>query len=129
MNKRLALTLALTSALAIAACGDTDASVASSNLSKAAEQFEIVRKITFINGITDSSPMEIQGRCSITADGMDKQLEVTCKTDSGQFVKHFLGLSDNMTYVVEQLEPAAASTAQYRFIVKPSAILPDVDLQ
>lgn len=114
--------------LAIVACG-TDADVASQNLSKAADQFEIVRKITFLNGITDSSPMEIQGRCSINADGVDQQLEVTCKTDDDQFVKHFLGLSDNMTYVVEQLEPAAASTARYRFIVKPSVLVPDIDVE
>lgn len=111
------------------ACDATDARIASENLSKAADQFEIFRRITFLNGITDSAPLVIEGRCSIDADGADAQLEVTCKDDNGQFVKHFLGLSDNMTYVVEQLQPAEASTSRYRFIVKPSALIPEIDLQ
>ena len=120
---------ALLAVLALSGC--TDASVASHNLSKASDQFEILRRVVFLNGITDSTPLEIIGLCSIhdeTARG-GGQLEVTCKTGHGQYKKHFLGLSDNMTYFVEQLEPRGVSVHHYRVVFKPQTILPDVDLR
>jgi hypothetical protein len=110
--------------LALAGCS-TDADVASENLSKAADQFEINRRIIFYNGITDKYMLTIEGRCSINH--QDRQLEVTCKTQGGEFKKHFLGLSDNVTYVAEQLEAASVSTDHYRVIFKPEVIVPDVD--
>jgi hypothetical protein len=103
-----------------------DAQVASSNLSKAADMFEIERRIVFYNGITDSYMLELQGRCSIKDDG--RQLEVTCKTGPNSFAKHFLGLSDNVTYFAEQTELADVSVYHNRIIWKPQSILPDIDL-
>lgn len=108
-------------------CSSSDADVASSNLSKAADQFELDRRIVFFNGITDTYLMSIEGRCSIEADSLDNQLEVTCKVGDG-YKKHFLGLSDNVSYFVEQLEPADVSTSRYRVIFKPSVIVPDIDV-
>ncbi|HYJ20826.1 MAG TPA: hypothetical protein VEW07_02235, partial [Solirubrobacterales bacterium] len=66
MRKKLAgllLVLAL-APIALAACGDSDADVASHNLSKAAEQFEIERRVVFFNGITDKYLLLIEGLCS-----------------------------------------------------------------
>lgn len=113
--------------LALAAC-DNDASVASRNLSQAADMFEIDRRIVFYNGITNTYMLTIEGRCSIKSDRQDRQLEVTCKTGPGAFKKHFLGLSDNVTYFAEQTESVAASVYRYRVIFKPETILPDIDL-
>lgn len=117
--------------LFLAGCGSdaTDASVASENLSTAADQFEIVRRVIFVNGITDTYLLSIEGRCSIHDDG--SQLEVTCKLPGGElggYKKHFLGLSDNVTYFVEQMESANVSVDHYRVIFKPSVIIPDIDL-
>ena len=123
MRKWIGL-LALT--LMLAAC--SDASVASQNLSTAADQFELTRRIVFFNGITDTYLMTIEGRCSILADTFDDQLEVTCKVGDEQFKKHFLGLSDNVSYFVEQLEGADVSVYRYRVIFKPSVIVPDIDV-
>lgn len=128
MKKRIISVLALFGiAASITAC--TDAEIASQNLSKAADMFEIQRRIVFYNGITDSYMLTIEGRCSIEKDKMDEQLEVTCKTGEGQFKKHFLGISDNVTYFVEQMEYANVSVYQYRVIFKPSAIIPDVEIR
>ncbi len=112
-------------ALLLSAC--SDASVASRNLSVAADQFEIDRRIVFFNGITDTYLLTIEGRCSIEADELDQQLEVTCKIGPEQYKKHFLGLSDNVSYLVEQLESADVSEYRYRVIFKPSVIIPDID--
>lgn len=111
--------------LAILAGCERDATVASRNLSKAADMFEINRRVVFYNGITGDYILSLEGRCSINAGG--DQLEVTCKTGANQFKKHFLGLSDNVTYFAEQLEFADVSTYHYRVIFKPQTILPDID--
>lgn len=122
--KRVALALA---AGALVLTGCTDAEVASHNLSKAADQFEINRRVVFMNGITDEYMLTIEGRCSIVdAEG---QLEVTCKIGDGAYKKHFLGLSDNVTYFVEQLDTADVSTYHYRVIFKPEVLIPDPDLE
>lgn len=123
MNK-LALAVAALVALPLAGCS-SDADVASQNLSRAADQFEILRRIVFFNGITDTYMLELEGRCSIADDG--NQLEVTCKTADDAYKKHFLGLSDNVTYFAEQLEGAEVGTYHYRVIFKPEVIVPDVD--
>ena len=112
--------------LLIAGCGDRAANVASRNLSKAADQFEINRRVVFMNGITDNYMLEIIGRCSIKDQG--NQLEVTCATSPTGFKKHFLGLSDNVTYFVEQLDDVPVSIYRYRVLFRPSTIIPNIDL-
>lgn len=115
-------------AMFLAGCS-TDADMASQNLSNAADQFEINRRIVFLNGITDAYPLTIEGLCSIKADSADKQLEVTCKTGPNSYKKHFLGLSDNMSYFVEQIDGADVSVYRYKVQFRPTQIIPDVDVQ
>ncbi len=128
MMKRVLSALGIVGvALGLGAC--TDAQMASQNLSKAADYFEINRRIVFYNGITDSYMLTIEGRCSIEKDNQDNQLEVTCKTAEREYKKHFLGISDNVTYFVEQMENANVSVYQYRVVFKPSAIVPDIEVR
>lgn len=107
----------------------SDAMVASQNLSKAADMFEIDRRIVFYNGITGEYILSVEGRCSITKDNADNQLEVTCKTGANEFKKHFLGISDNVTYFAEQIAAKPVSVFHYRVIFKPQVIIPNVDLE
>lgn len=118
--------IAATATFALAGCG-TDADVASANLSTAAEQFEVERRVVFFNGITDSNLLEIVGRCSIKDEG--SQLEVTCKIGPDEYKKHFLGLSDNVSYFVEQIEVVDVDVYRYRVIFKPEVIVPAIDLE
>jgi len=110
----------------IAGC-DTDAYIVSHNISKAADNFEINRRIIFYNGITSDYILSIEGRCSIS--DQVNQLEVTCKTGQQEFKKHFLGLSDNVTYFAEQIDSANVSAFHYKVIFKPENIIPDIDLK
>jgi len=105
----------------------SDADVVSDNLSEAADNFEVSRRIVMFNGITDKYLMEIVGPCSITDEGV--QLEVVCKTGPGKYKKHFLGLSDNVSYFVEQGEAVKASATHYRVTFKPQSIIPDPDFR
>lgn len=119
--------LVLMALAALAGC-DNDARVASSNLSRAADNFEISRRIVFYNGITGDYMLSLEGRCSFDASQAHK-VDVTCKVGPSEYKKHSLGLSDNVTYFSEQLNGADVSVYHYRVIFKPQTILPDVDFK
>jgi len=120
----VAATLAVAGVVGLAGC-TSDADKASENISTAADNFEVQRLIVGINGITDKVLFSVEGRCSITRDG---DLVVTCKHGPNDYRKHYLGLSDNVTYVSTQLEGVDASVYHTRIILKPENILPDFDL-
>lgn len=125
--KKLLLILALAIVGALAGCNDAD--IASRNLSKAADMFEVTRRIVFYNGITGDYMLSIEGLCSLGNNDPARQLSVTCKTGPNSYKKHFLGLSDNVTYFVEQVTPSAVSPYQYRVVFKPLAIVPDIEIR
>lgn len=112
--------------LTAGAC-DSDAQVASDNLSKAADQFEVQRKIVGVNGITGKYEFYVEGRCSI--DPQDRKLVVTCRQGPNDYRKHYVGLSDNTFYVATQLEPIDVSVYHTRIILKPEGLIPEFDLQ
>ena|SRR5690554_953505 len=126
--KKILAGVAIASSLILAGC-QSDAEVASRNLSKAADMFEINRRVIFYNGITGEYMLTIEGRCSIGTGTSAKSVTVTCKNGPNQFKKHFLGLSDNVTYFAEQLGYSDVSVYHHRVIFKPQTIVPDVDLR
>lgn len=124
MKKLLLITA---SCLALAACNEAD--TASRNLSTAADRFEVMRRIVFVNGITDKYLLTIEGLCSLGNQDKPRELTVTCKAGPSLYKKHFLGLSDNVTYVAEQLEANKVDPFHYRIAFRPATIIPDIDLQ
>jgi hypothetical protein len=125
--KRFLFIIALVVTALVAAC-ERPADVASRNLSVAADNFEIMRRVVFYNGITDVYILEVTGFCSIGNDNTSDQFTITCKDATG-FKKHFLGLSDNVTYFAEQVEAVDVSTYHTRVMWRPQSILPDIDFQ
>ena len=132
MKSHLVLFAVLVSVLVATMACDRPADVASKNLSLAADNFRIARRIVFYNGITDSYMLTIEGLCSLGNFDAPGELTVTCKVvdkfGRESYIKDFLGLSDNVTYFVEQLEPEEVSTYQYKVIFRPTTIIPDIDL-
>lgn len=116
--------------LGLAGCAN-DAQVASRNLSQAADNFEITRRVVFYNGINGEYILTIEGLCSIDAGSSSnvKYFAVTCKTGPTAFKKHYLGLSDNVTFFAEQMEAAPANVYHYRVTFKPAAIIPSFDFR
>lgn len=126
--KKLIIAAAIAlSALGLVACTNDDATVVSANLSKAADNFEITRRIVFINLWTGKYELEVVGLCSQEDTG--NKLAVTCKTGPNTYIKNFLGRSQNFTYFSEQIKNAEASKYFYRVTFKPSTIIPDIRLQ
>lgn len=120
--------LAIIALLTLAGC-QSDADIASHNLSKAADNFDVSRRIVFYNGITGDYMLIIEGYCSKGNSDSSRQVTITCKTGPGAYKKHFLGLSDNVTYVIEQVEPFPTGASHYVVNFKPSAILPDIRIR
>jgi len=118
--------LIATLAIAVLAGCSSDADVASENMSKAADNFEVARRIIFYNGITGEYMLTIEGYCSLGNNDQRGKLSVTCKTGPGAYKKHYLGLSDNVTFFLEQLDAKNVGVNFYRVVFKPSVIIPDV---
>lgn len=129
--RNLGMAVALTTGLyALVGCVEDDSKIASHNISKAANNFEINRRIVFINGITDKYLLAIEGRCSFEVETAAKaKVAVTCKTGQNAYKKHTLGLSDNVTFFSEQLEAADVSVYHYRVTFKPQSIINDIDFR
>lgn len=128
MIKKFLCASSLAMVAALAGCS-SDADLASHNLSKAADNFEVSRRIVFYNGVTGDYMLTIEGLCSKGNNDKSRELTITCKTGPGLYKKHFLGLSDNVTFFIEQREPNPANLYHYRVFFKPSVIIPDVQLK
>jgi hypothetical protein len=102
--------------------------MASQNISRKADYFEINRRIVFYNGITGDYMLKIEGFCSLGNQDTAGELTVTCKIGD-EYKKHFLGLSDNVTYFVEQIEAKDVSKDHYLVIFNPSSIVPNIEIK
>lgn len=105
----------------------SDADMASENLSTAAEQFEVQRRIVVVNSFTDKVVFEVEGRCSIEPTA--KQLVAICKHGDNDFRKHYTGIGDNGMWSSFQLDPIDVDVYHTRVIIKPETVLPDFDLE
>lgn len=127
MKKRL-IAVALV-ALALTGC-EKAADVASRNLSEAGDNFELYRSFHFLNTRTDKELMRIEGYCSKDNDSTHATLIVTCRDrETGGTKKHYMGLSTDTTYFIEQIDPATVSTKHARVIFAPSTLIPDVEVR
>ena len=93
---------------------DTEAERVNYNLTQEADNFNVVRQLTVINCIEGDVLFQMTGKMSITADTGDNQLEIIVE-DGGTYVKHFVGLSDNVTYVVEDLNLGDNAVSKYKY--------------
>lgn len=129
MKRILTGAIGLMMAFAVAGCFDHESDVVSKNLSYAADQFDILRRIVFYNGITGEYMLTIEGYCALGNQDAEDELTVTCEIGKANYKKHFLGLSDNVTYFVEQLNSENVSREHYEVRFKPSLIVPDINVE
>lgn len=112
--KKIMYMILIAAALAGMMSGYTQAERASFNLTQEADNFNIVRQLTVINCIKGDTLFQMTGKMSITADTTDNQLEIVVE-DDGTYVRHIVGLSDNVTYVIEDLNLGANEVSNYRY--------------
>ena len=125
MKKSFCLLPCLAMAATLAACA-TEADRVSYNLSQQADNFNDVRQITVINCLQGDVLFQMTGKMSITADPSDNQLEILVEDENGEYKKHFIGLSDNVTYVVEDVTAGDVNQYKYTLNFNPKMWLPEV---
>ena len=123
MKKIVLILLSVILIVSVSGCS-SEADKVSYNLSQEADNFNVVRQITVINCIAGDTLFQMTGRMSIKADTNDHQLEVTVETENGKYQKHFIGLSDNVTYVVEDLGSNNVSKYKYSLNYNPKMWIP-----
>lgn len=122
MKKKLFIA-AVIGATALAGC-DTEVNRVSYNLSQEADNFNDIRQITVINCLQGDVLFQMTGKMSITADTSDNQLEIIVEDENGEYKKHFIGLSDNETYVVEDVTAGDVEKYKYTLNFNPEMWLP-----
>ena len=121
--KKKVFIAAVIGATALAGC-DTEANRVSYNLSQKADNFNDIRQITVINCLQGDVLFQMTGKMSITADAADNQLEIIVEDENGEYKKHFIGLSDNVTYVVEDVTAGDVEKYKYTLNFNPEMWLP-----
>lgn len=124
MKRRIILVTAILITLSILISGCSESYRVSSNLSKEADNFNDVRQLTVINCITGDTLFQMTGKMSINADTRDNQLEVIIEDENGEYQKHFVGISDNTTYVVEDLGGKNVEKYKYTLNFNPNMWIP-----
>lgn len=124
MKKFVAILLAV---MCMVGCltGCTAAEDVNYNLSQAADNFEVVRKITVYNARTDMIIMEMEGIMSIS-NNSTSELVVTCKTGEDEYKKNYVYLNEYVIYVVEDI--TGTVTDPYHYKIHFYTALPDIDL-
>ena len=122
--KRIAVVLALMGCLLLVTGCESEAEKVSYNLSQQADNFNVIRQLTVINCIEGDVLFQMTGKMSITADTADNQLEVIVEDEDGSYKKHFIGLSDNVTYVLEDLGENTVSKYKYTPNYNPKMWIP-----
>lgn len=128
MKKRI-LALIITIVITVLATGCSEAERVSYNLSQQADNFNVVRQLTVINCLQGDVLFQMTGKMSITADTVDNQLEILVEDEYGTYKKHFVGLSDNVTYVIEDVSVNNVEKYKYTLNFNPNMWIPvDVEM-
>lgn len=125
MKKAICILACTALAATLAACA-TEAERVSYNLSQEADNFNDIRQVTVINCLQGDVLFQMTGKMSITADPADNQLEIVVEDENGEYKKHFIGLSDNVTYVVEDVTTGDVNQYKYTLNFNPKMWLPEV---
>ncbi|MCI8777422.1 MAG: hypothetical protein HFK00_08565 [Oscillospiraceae bacterium] len=112
----------LTATLAVGC--ERQADRVSYNISKQADNFNTIRQITVINCIKGETLFQMTGKMSLKVDAAENQLEVTVEDENGSYKKHFIGLSDNVTYTVEDVTDNYVDNYRYTLNFNPKMWIP-----
>lgn len=118
MKKLIPLILA---AALLTLCSCTEVTRVDYNLGQRADNFNIERQITVFNTRTDTVLFQMQGVFSLQNSGAN-ELEVICEVKRGEYRKHFIYLSQDTTYVVEDLGGANVDQYHYELNFLPQMI-------
>lgn len=135
MNKKMkkiccVLVIMVLSTMSLGGCSwEDEADVASYNISKEADNFNVYRKVTVLNNQSDMTMLEFEGWCSITKDNSDNQLEITYRVGENTYYKDFIGLNDRTTYVITQIDGSQVDKYHYEWLYHSNGDLIPIELK
>lgn len=121
MKKKFILGILLITMVSLTGCRESER--ASYNLSKEADSFNVVRQITVINCLQGDVMFQMSGKMAIEMDEEENQLEVMIE-DGDMYKKHFIGLSDNVTYIIEDIKGVDVDNYKYTIKINPEMWMP-----
>ena len=124
VKKIIACVAALGIVTALMSGCDTQSDRVSYNISKQADNFNVIRQITVINCIQGDVLFQMTGKMSLNVDETENQLEITVEDENGSYKKHFIGLSDNVTYTVEDVTDNYVDNYHYTLNFNPKMWIP-----
>lgn len=98
--------------------GCTEADKVSTNVSKEADNFNVLRRFAVINTRTDKVEFEIVGAFSLEDEG-SKKVKLIVETADGSYKKHIVHMNRDSMYVIEDL-----GGAKYEVNYIPESIVP-----
>ena len=104
--------------------GCTEANTVSTNISREADNFNVTRRLVVINGRTDTIIFSLVGNFSLTVDQEENQLEVIAEVRDEVYRKHFIGLSDELMYFIEDVGETEVSKYDYEVEFIPEKVIP-----
>ena len=121
--KKIVISLIMVCVLLLTGC--REAQRVSHNLSRQADNFNIVRRLTVFNMRTDRCIMTMTGKMSIQNEG-NNELAVIVEVDRKNHVyqKHFIYLNEWTMYTVEDVTGASVSRYSYEVEFLPQMIKP-----
>ncbi|EUJ42549.1 beta-sandwich lipoprotein [Paenilisteria rocourtiae] len=121
--KKLLVAVLLVGAMALTLSACTEADKVSYNVSKEADNFNVVRRVAIINVRTDKVEFEVIGRISVDTSDKNK-LVIVAETEKNTYKKHLINMTGWNMYVVEDLEGAAVNKYKYEVNYMPESIIP-----
>lgn len=86
--------------------------------------FKTYRRIVFYNVRLGETVFACEGYCHVQID-RDGDVEIVVKTGDEEYLRHYLGQKQDITYFSEQLKPVRNDVYRYQIIWNPSLWLPE----
>ncbi len=88
--------------------------------------FETYRRVVFYNVRLGETVFTCEGYCHVQVDS-DGDIELVVKTGEDEYLRHYLGQKQDITYFSEQLKPVKESGYRYKIVWNPKIWLPELE--
>ena len=88
--------------------------------------FETYRRVVFYNVRLGETVFTGEGYCHVQVDH-DGDIELVVKTGEDEYLRHYLGQKQDITYFSEQLKPVKESDYRYKIVWNPKIWLPELE--
>ena len=119
--RRFAASVMVALAVTAGFAGCTESKRVSYNVSKEADNFNVVRRITVFNIRTDKVLLQMTGTFALQ-NSAENELEVICELPGEKYQKHYIYLNDWTTYIIEDLDESQVDKYSYELNFMPEMV-------